>query len=92
MQTEHLDVRASVSLSLYSRVGVVVPKYRHDIIDRNRTKRRLRELARLRLLPALRDADVLLRAKPAAYQSTFEQLGREIEAIANWAADLPTRR
>jgi ribonuclease P protein component len=92
MQTEHLEVRASASLSLGSRIGVVVPKYRHDIVDRNRIRRQLRELARLRLLPALTDTDLLLRAKPAAYQSNFEQLGKEIEAIASWAVRLEPRR
>ena len=92
MQTDHLEVRASASLSLHSRVGVVVPKYRHDIVDRNRTKRRLRELARTRLLPSLLNTDLLLRAKPGAYESTFEQLGSEIETVAAWVAEaLPSR-
>jgi ribonuclease P protein component len=70
---------------LHPRVGVVVPKYGRNIVDRNRTKRRLRELARLRLLPLLGQVDLLLRAKPQAYQSSFEQLAIQITAIAKWA-------
>jgi ribonuclease P protein component len=86
MQTERLDARASASLLLHPRVGVVVPKYRRNIVDRNRTKRRLRELARTKMLPILENIDILLRAKPEAYDSTFDQLAVEVDAIAQWAA------
>jgi ribonuclease P protein component len=86
MQTERLDARASASLLLHPRVGVVVPKYRRNIVDRNRTKRRLRELARTKMLPILESIDILLRAKPEAYDSTFDQLAVEVDAIAQWAA------
>ena len=88
MQTERLDARASVSLLLHPRVGVVVPKYRRNIIDRNRTKRRLRELARTRMLPILGRIDVLLRAKPEAYDAGFDQLSVEVDAIARWASGI----
>ena len=86
MQTERLDARASASLLLHPRVGVVVPKYRRDIVDRNRVRRRLRELARTRMLPRIGRIDVLLRAKPEAYGASFEQLSVEVDAIAQWAA------
>jgi len=88
MQTERLDARASASLLLYPRVGVVVPKYRRNIVDRNRTKRRLRELARTRMLPILGRIDVLLRAKPEAYGASFDQLSVEVDAIAQWASGI----
>jgi ribonuclease P protein component len=68
----------------------VVPKYGRNIVDRNRTKRRLRELARLRLLPIIGRVDVLLRAKPQAYQSSFDQLATQISAIAEWASSFAT--
>ena len=88
MQTERLDARASASLLLHPRVGVVVPKYRRNIIDRNRTKRRLRELARTRMLPMLGRIDVLLRAKPEAYGASFDQLSVEVDAITQWATGI----
>lgn len=91
MQTEHLEVRASASLLLHPRVGVVVPKYRHTIVSRNRVRRRLRELARLRLLPTLGNVDLLLRAKPPAYATTFEQLASDVEAISRWLPTVVTR-
>jgi ribonuclease P protein component len=91
MQTERLEARASASLLLHPRVGVVVPKYRRDIGDRNRTKRQLRELARTRILPVIGSVDVLLRAKPEAYGARFEQLSMEIDVIARWAVGIVSR-
>jgi ribonuclease P protein component len=88
MQTERLDARASASLLLHPRVGVVVPKYRRNIVDRNRVKRRLRELARTRILPLVGSIDVLLRAKPEAYGASFDQLSTEVDAVARWAAGI----
>ena len=88
MQTERLDARASASLLLHPRVGVVVPKYRRNIVDRNRVKRRLRELARIRILPLVGSIDVLLRAKPEAYGASFDQLSTEVDAVARWAAGI----
>ena len=84
MQTEHLEARASASLLHHPRVGIVVPKYKHSIVSRNRVRRRLRELARIRLLPNLGHVDLLLRAKPLAYATSFEQLASDVEAIARW--------
>lgn len=85
MQTEHLEARASASLLLHPRVGIVVPKYKKNIVDRNLVKRRLRELARTHLLPALGSIDLLLQAKPGAYDSSFAELASEVESVAKWA-------
>ncbi|HUR00646.1 MAG TPA: ribonuclease P protein component [Gemmatimonadaceae bacterium] len=82
MQTEHLEARAIASLLRYPRVGVVVPKYKRDIVERNRVRRRLRELTRIRLLPVLGNVDLLIRAKPSAYGSSFPQLANEVDQIA----------
>ena len=82
MQTEHLEARASASLLRYPRVGVVVPKYKRNIVERNRVRRRLRELARIRLLPLLGNMDLLIRAKPSAYDSAFPELASEVDQIA----------
>ena len=86
MQTERLDARVSASLLPHPRVGVVVPKYRRNIVDRNRTKRQLRELARTRILPTAGSIDVLIRAKPEAYGAKFDELAMEVDAIAQWVA------
>lgn len=77
-KTRHLDVVFAASPLLYSRFGVVVPKHRHRIVDRNRLKRRLREIARRELLPRLKkmgvSVDLLVRARREAYDAGFEEL------------------
>jgi ribonuclease P protein component len=85
MQTEHLEARASASLLLYPRVGIVVPKHRRKIVERNKVKRRLREIVRTGLLPRLGTVDLLIRAKPEAYGSTFQQLANDVGLIGEWA-------
>lgn len=64
------------------RFAVVVPKHKHSIVQRNLLKRRLREILRTRWLPAEgsreHPRDLLVRAKPAAYGSRFEELEEEL--------------
>lgn len=60
---------------------MVVPKYKHSGVERNRLKRRLRELVRTRLLPTLPPADVVIRPWPNGYDATFDQLERELETV-----------
>jgi ribonuclease P protein component len=86
MQTERLEARASASLLSHPRAGVVVPKHRHNIVERNQVKRRLRELVRIQLLPGLPRVDVLIRAKPEAYGSSFEQLAADVGTIGEWVS------
>ena len=86
MQTERLEARASASLLLHPRAGVVVPKHRRKIVERNLVKRRLRELVRITLLPGLEGIDVLIRAKPEAYDSSFAQLAGDVAAIGEWTS------
>ena len=78
MRTASMDVRAVASLRLFARVGFVIPRYKHSAVDRNRLKRRLRELVRLELLPTLRPMDMVLRVAPVAYTRTFELLRAEL--------------
>lgn len=54
-------------------------------MERNRLKRRLRELARLRLLPALRTAaahDIAIRARRDAYDARLDGMATDIDTIA----------
>ena len=84
MRTSSVELRAAASLHALPRVGVVVPKYKHSAVERNRLKRRLRELVRLHLLPELvtlaHPLDVLLRASPSAYHRAVDGLQRELGA------------
>ncbi len=85
-RTPSLDVFSAASPSSFPRFGLVVPKYGRRIVDRNRLKRRLRELGRLELLPRLRRSsqakDVLVRTRPEAYESGYDRLREE---LVRWA-------
>lgn len=66
------------SLHAFPRVGFVVPKYKHSGVDRNRLKRRLRELIRVDVLPELAPMDLVFRVLPVAYARNFETLRAEV--------------
>jgi ribonuclease P protein component len=76
------------------RVGLVVPRFKQSAVARNRLKRRLRELARVRLLPANLAADVVLRVRPDAYDATFaaleEDVIRALAHLTRWRSTLDT--
>lgn len=78
MRTASLDVRALASLLGVARVGFVIPKYKHSGVDRNRLKRRLRELIRLDVLPELAPMDLVFKVLPGAYARNFETLRAEV--------------
>ena len=81
-RTAHLDVFDFASPVAHPRVGVVVPKHRHNSVERNKLKRRIREVLRLEILPRLAerevDVDVLVRARREAYAASYEQLNDEL--------------
>ena len=81
-RTAHLDVFDFASPVAHPRVGVVVPKHRHNSVERNKLKRRIREVLRLEVLPRLverqLDVDVLVRTRREAYAASYEQLNDEL--------------
>jgi ribonuclease P protein component len=98
-KTRHLDVFISTSPVSHARMGIVVPKprmktsptgrrVRAAAVQRNRLKRRLREIGRTVLLPLLerggQRADVLVRARPEAYLASFGDLREELSEVADW--------
>lgn len=71
-----------------------MPKHKQTAVARNRVKRRLRECARLTLLPALRRSqmvdgattaglDVVLRATPSAYTARGAALAADVQRVAD---------
>ena len=92
-RTTHLEVRYVASLLLRPRVGLIVPKHKQTAVARNRVKRRLRECARLTLLPMLREQvplDVVLRATPSAYAATGAAIAADVQRIAERLGRGPT--
>lgn len=60
------------------RIAFVVPRHGRSIVERNRLKRRLREIARREWLADALDeevaVDVVVRARARAYEADFEEL------------------
>ncbi|MEX2528157.1 MAG: ribonuclease P protein component [Gemmatimonadota bacterium] len=85
-RTSHLDVFFASNPTLGPRFGLVVPKHRRRVVERNRLRRRLRELGRVELLPSLEAQgvlmDVLIRARTEAYQAPFGVLQAEMREVA----------
>jgi len=81
VRTAQLELRVAASPLSCARVGFIVPKHGRDIVDRNRLKRRLRELVRTSALPALLPQDVVIRVLPGAYTLTWERLSAEVATL-----------
>ncbi|MEM7417432.1 MAG: ribonuclease P protein component [Gemmatimonadota bacterium] len=77
-KTRHVDVFFSASPVSHARLGLIVPKFGHRIVQRNLLKRRLREIGRRSVLPRLAErechVDVLFRARRSAYDIDFAGL------------------
>lgn len=58
-----------------------MPRYSESAVNRNRLKRRLRELARTRLLPTAPLMDVVIRARPEAYGVAFDALEADLTRV-----------
>lgn len=93
-RTALFDVYFTASPASRPRMGLVVPKHRHTVVERNRVKRRIRELGRTRLLPALwgarLDLDVLIRARREAYGATMSQLRDELDRVVELLCSGPS--
>ena len=95
VRTALLEVRVLASLlhaGATHRVGIVVPKHRHTVVERNRLKRRLRELTRAQwpvLFAAMPPRDVALYALPSAYDAPFDALRTDVARLGAKVAALP---
>ena len=62
-------------------MGFIVPRFKQSAVDRNRLKRRLREVTRTRLLPRLAPQDLVVRTRPETYGATPDQLAAELTTV-----------
>jgi ribonuclease P protein component len=83
----NLEVFTAASAGGVPRFGTVVPRFGNSVVERNLLRRRLREIGRTELLPRLRQqgcpADVLVRARPPAYEASFSELGSELSRLTD---------
>jgi ribonuclease P protein component len=85
VRTRFLDVRICTSpleRPPMRRIGIIVPKAKHSAVERNRLKRRLRELVRRVLLSHEQAGDVVLLARGDTYRASFEMLSNDVEKIS----------
>jgi ribonuclease P protein component len=84
-RTSHLEVFTAPAPEGRPRYGLIVPRHGRKIVARNLLKRRLREIGRRQVLPALRgasaDLDVLVRARPGAYGADFTDLCDQLDGL-----------
>jgi len=59
-------------------VAIVVPRFQHTAVARNRLRRRLREIIRREALAGMGSLDVVVRAKRSAYAAPFAVLSAEL--------------
>ena len=63
-----------------------MPKHKRSGVERNRLKRRLRELVRTRMLNVIPAADVVIRPAPHAYDASFDALAKDVERARDQVA------
>jgi len=84
-KTSHLDVFFLSAQAPGCRIGLLVPKHRQRVVDRNRLKRRLREIGRREVLPRLKAEglalDLLVRARREAYTAGYRELRDELAEV-----------
>lgn len=78
VRTRHFSIRACASPLAFPRVGLIVPRHGQSAVNRNRLKRRLREILRTTVLSASRGIDLIVRAAPRAYDLSFDAIRTEV--------------
>jgi ribonuclease P protein component len=58
-----------------------VPRHGNSAVDRNKLKRRLREIVRTELLSDPMAVDIVIRARHEAYAAPFEALVTELKNV-----------
>lgn len=60
---------------------MIVPRHGHSAVDRNKLKRRVREIVRVQLLPTLPAVDLVIRSRPTAYEQPFTAIATELSDV-----------
>ena len=83
LHSMHTDVAWRPNQAGHPRTGVIVPRFQHTAVARNRVRRRLREILRRELLGKLPSVDLVVRAKRSAYAASFADLRAELTACVS---------
>jgi ribonuclease P protein component len=77
----HLDIYWTAGETGHPRMGLIVPRFRHSAVARNRLRRRLKELWRREVQQPLDPVDVVIRVRPNAYSAGLAGLRAD---LAGW--------
>jgi ribonuclease P protein component len=83
---DHFDIYWSSNEAGFPRLGLIVPKLRHNGVERNRLRRRLKEVWRRDVARQLPAWDVVVRARQESYGLTFESMRAELVSWCQAAA------
>ena len=78
-----LELYRRVAAGPRARATCITPKHGRSGVERNRLRRRLKELMREILLARGEDHDWLVRARPPAYELSFADLASALSALAS---------
>lgn len=78
IRMHHFDIAWRPNVQGHARMGIVVPRFGHSAVARNRLRRRMREVVRRDVLRNLPAVDLVVRAKPGAYAVSFAALRAEL--------------
>lgn len=84
-RTPRMDIMWRPNEVGHPRLGLIVPRHGDAGVRRNRVRRRLREIVRREVLRRITAVDLVVRARPPAYRSTYAELARDLE---QWAHSL----
>ena len=82
-RTPRLDISWRENEVGHPRLAVVVPRYGRTAVRRNRLRRRLRDIARRRILPGISPLDLVIRTRASAYGAEFDELSNDLEQWAH---------
>lgn len=78
----HLDLHWRPAAGSTPRATCITPKFGRSSVERNKLRRRLRDLLRAVLLARPESFDYLVRAHPPAYERGYAELKIELASLA----------
>lgn len=79
-RSPHVELAWRPNHTGHARVGVIVPRFHHTAVARNRLRRRIREIIRRGPLERIPAVDLVVRARRSAYDASFAVLRAELMA------------
>ncbi len=83
---DHFDIYWAGNDAGFPRLGLIVPKLRHNGVQRNRLRRQLKEIWRRDICGQLPALDVVVRARQESYAVAFDAMRADLVTWCRSAA------